>query len=144
MAVKQEVQPVTTVKLEKQTLTEAGKGMAQKQVKQGEKRGFNFKIKSPEFIMAKQGEVREDGLNVNSQGVCENCCWHLVEAFKKFMTFLGLTPDDDPLPGMRLLAIATELANQIKFYCNDSTIQPPTFRAKNMPLSREKTKTKKN
>ena len=67
----------------------------------------------------------------------ENCCWHLVEAFKKFMILLGLTPDDDPSPGMRLLAIATELVNQIKFYCNDSTIQPPTFRAKNMPLSRE-------
>ena len=53
------------------------------------------------------------------------------------LLFLGLTPDDDPSPGMRLLAIATELVNQIKFYCNDSTIQPPTFWAKNMPLSRE-------
>ena len=51
--------------------------------------------------------------------------------------FPGLTPDDDPSPGMRLLAIATELVNQIKFYCNDSTIQLPTFWAKNMPLSRE-------
>ena len=75
------------------------------------------------------------GLRARASG--ENCCWRLVEAFKKFIMFLGLTPDDDPSPGMRLLAIATELVNQIKFYCNDSTIQPPTFRAKNMPLSRE-------
>ena len=29
------------------------------------------KIKSPELIMAKQGEVREDGLNISSQGVCK-------------------------------------------------------------------------
>ena len=51
------------------------------------------------------------------------------------MMFLGLTPEDDPSPGMRLLAIATELVNQIKFNCNDSTIQPPTFRAKQRHLS---------
>ena len=67
----------------------------------------------------------------------ENCCWRLVETFKKFMMFFGLTLDDYPSPGMRLLAIETELVNQIKFYCNDSTIQSLTFRAKNMPLSRE-------
>ena len=53
------------------------------------------------------------------------------------MMFLGLTPEDDPSPGMRLLTIATELVNQIKFYCNDSTIQLATFREKNIPLSRE-------
>ena len=67
----------------------------------------------------------------------ENCSSRLVEALKKFMMFLGLTPDDNPSPGMRLLAIATELVDQMKFYCNDSTIQPPTLWAKNMPLSRE-------
>ena len=31
------------------------------------------------------------------------------------MMFLGETPGDDPSPGMRLLAIATELVTQIKF-----------------------------
>ena len=67
----------------------------------------------------------------------ENCCCRLVEPFKKFMIFLRLTPDDGPAPGMRLLAIATELGDRIKFYFNDSTIQPPTFREKNMPSSRE-------
>ena len=41
------------------------------------------------------------GARAGARASGEKCCWRLVEAFKKFMMFFGLTPDDDPSPGMR-------------------------------------------